>query len=404
MIPETPRFAVTGMGSFSAAGANMTALWESAKAVRTNVSEWHLKQSQKILPVYAAGHPNFSPDERQMVHRADRSATLALAAAKEAWIDAGLQAFEPDLVRVGVVIGSSRGPATINAMERSRASQKASLSAYTTFSSISGIVASALQIQGSSLMTSATCISGAVALKSALQMIQVGELDIVLVGGVDAPLTNSLLEQFWATTILSPENNSTALQPFGRERQGTVLGEGSAFLVVETEDFARRRGAPIRGFIDQVTIGCEPSFRTGADQDGEGLKKIVSRALDARKLNPKDIDLLHLHGTGTKLNDRMESNCVRQIFGDESAQPSSWATKALTGHTLGASPLFQIILTLEAMKHSFLPGSANSHDLDPACPLRLSQGSGSTRNMETALCLTSGFWGNISCVSLRRAP
>ena len=310
---------------------------------------------------------------------------------------AQLQTIDP--LRIGVVVGSSRGPVEVNHLLGARTPKRPTDSLYISFSSISGVIASALQIQGCSLMSSATCISGAAALKTGMAMIHSGELDIVLAGGVDAPLVDPLLEQYAATGVLATDVGPQALQPFARTRTGTVLGEGSAFVVLESEASALRRGVPIRGLIHHVAVGCDFGSRAGTNT-GEALRQTTERALLAMKTTSQEIDLLHLHGTGTQLNDAMESRCVQSIFGPEKYQPHSWASKGVTGHTLGASALFQVVLTLEALGQSFLPGSANSTDPDPACPLRLQRGLGAKMSLRKALCLTSGFWGNTSCIGL----
>ncbi len=390
---------VTGVGSISAGGNDTALLWKHCLMGRVNVTTQHLAGLSREMTVYAAPHHTaLTAREQRLGRRADRSARLALAAASQAWAAAGLQQGGLDRTRLGVIVGSSRGPAEVNAVVGLRGAKYPTDSANTTFASISGLISSALNLDGVSLMTSATCISGAMALKSGMQFIQSGELDVVLVGGVDAPLLASLLEQFAVTGVGSPENGPMALRPFDRHRSGTVLGEGAAFVVLESEASARRRGAVIYGRVHAVAVGCDSVYRTGSDQEGAGLRRVTEDCLRGLQLKTSQVDLLHLHGTGTELNDAMESRCVRRVFGPEAEQPWSWASKGITGHTLGASALFQVVLALEAMRQAFVPPTVNCVKQDPACAIRLSRGV-ETR-METALCLTSGFWGNRSCIAL----
>jgi len=403
MKNETGRIVVTGLGSVSAAGTDMTSLWESAGEERINVRSMVIAGCDRPISVYAAGEiPVATPKEHRLVRHADRSAQLALHAALEAWRTAGLDKNPADPLRTGLVIGSSRGPAEFNHRVDQHLLKKATDSSYTAFSSISGIIATALKIQGCSLMTSATCISSAVAIKTAMQLLHSDELDVALVGGVDAPLVDSLLEQFAATQVLSLETGPQALLPFGKNRRGTVLGEGACFIVVESEKSAHRRDASILGLMLHVALGCDPGFRAGGNKNGEGLRRTIENALRFLEWKPTQVDLLHLHGTGTLLNDSMESLCVQNLFGPVEGQPISWATKGLTGHTLGASAVFQVALTLEAMRQSYLPGTTNGSNQDPLCPIRLSLAPGSHQPLGKALCLTSGFWGNTSCIALGR--
>lgn len=396
---SAPQLVVTGLGSISAAGLDMPSLWKSALAGTAQVQTRIVPHLPRPVSVYAVGDlPPITGSARRLFRPADRAAHLAFAAAREAWQSASLDVTPLDPSRIGLVIGSSRGPVEIQSTVDQ--GDRPSSSAYTSFSSIAGLVASALGIQGCSLMTSATCVSGAAALKTAMQLIHSGELDTVLVGAVDAPLTDSLIRQFAATGVLATETGPHALRPFDQHRTGTLLGEGAAFLVLESEDVALRRGASIRGVVQHVALACDPHFRTGGEPSGESLHQTLQRSLHFLKLRPEQIDLVHLHGTASQLNDVMESRCLQKTFGPVDRQPLAWATKGLTGHPLGASALFQTVLTLEAMRHSFLPATANCLQLDPACPIRLSPGSGTEQAFSTALCLTSGFWGNLSSILL----
>jgi len=392
------RIAVTGLGSLSAAGSDVRSLWENTAAGRVHVRTDYFAPLGRDISAYAVDELPVAAQERRLTRHADRSVLLALCAAKEAWHAAGLHHI--DRSRTGLVIGSSRGPAGANSLADRHSPKNPTDSAYTTFSCISGIISAALEIHGCSMMTSATCISSAVALKAAMQMLDSGELDAVLVGGVDAPLVGSLFEQFAATKVLAAETGPEALRPFGRNRGGTVLGEGAAFVALETEASALKRGASIHGFIHHVAVSRDSSFRTGGNKKGEALRQMTEQTLRSMRQLPGEVNLLHLHGSGTHLNDAMESHCIQTVFGPEAQQPYSWATKGITGHTLGASSLFQLILTLEAFRHSFIPPTANGADRDPACAIRLSLGPGVETPLRTAVCLTSGFWGNTSCIGI----
>ncbi len=334
--------------------------------------------------------PAWAPTERLAP-----AVKLAFVAARQAWGDAGFGLAKVPPERVGTIIGSSRGPIGIN--ERVSGQRVRAVSAvYSAFSSIAGVIAAEVEAGQCALMLSATCVSGALALQHALFMLRAGEVDVALVGGVDAPLVDSLIEEFAAAGVLA--EGADSLRPFDKDRTGTVLGEGAAFVVLEMEKGAVSRGAEIHGEIHAVATGCEPHLRSSMQNSARGMQATVRRALEATSLCPQDIDLLLLHGTGTKLNDRMESECVRDLFGEVAGQPYSLGSKAVTGHTLGASALFQLLTGLQAVRHEFIPGTANCAGLDPACPIRLSVGAGVSRKLRKGLCLTSGFWGNTSCV------
>ncbi|MFI0348151.1 MAG: beta-ketoacyl synthase N-terminal-like domain-containing protein [Chthoniobacterales bacterium] len=390
---------ITGMGAYCAGGENLPLLWKNLLDKRIHLSFQQLKKSALQVPVYAAKTPRFSGNSQRLVHRADRSVALALAAAQEAWQASGLNSscYEPS--RIGVIIGSSRGPAAFHEQNILKEIKSPSSPVYGTFSSVAGIVSDVLCVEGSALMVSSTCTSSASALHLAGQMIRSGELDAVVVGGVDAPLVDFILEQYVAARVLSQNNK---LSPFDRDRSGTLLGEGAAFIILESKKFAERRNAVILAELGGVVLRSYPGQRGSLDHEGASLQKVMAFLLQQAQLFSNEIDLLHLHGTGTRLNDLIESRAVEAIFGKPLDQPIAWATKAITGHTLGASSLFQVVLSVQSLIHSHISETVNCEDLDPACSLRLHHGAPIMQPIKNALCLTSGFWGNVAGIVLKK--
>ncbi|MGI9114804.1 MAG: beta-ketoacyl synthase N-terminal-like domain-containing protein [Chthoniobacterales bacterium] len=393
MMSHSPaRIVITGLGTHGAGGISVPALWENTLRQNINVQERTSSSGQRYV-VYTAPDPHFETKWPKIVKHADRAAKLSLAAAKQAWADACLTRSNIDPHRVGVTVGSSRGPAGCSLAAGKPHPTDA---VYSAFSSIAGVVAAELAAARCAQMTSDTCISGAVALQTACLQLQSHQLDVAVVGGVDAPLVDPLLEQFAAGGVLASLTDREALRPFDQNRTGTVIGEGAAFVVVETETHARERGAHIRGVIHAVATGCEPHLRTSMSMNAQGMQQRARRALRTCEIAAHDIDLLILHGTGTRLNDSMESRCVRHSFGPVEQQPYSLGTKAITGHTLGASSIFQLLVGLESVRHGFVPATANCTTLDPDCSIRLSRGVAA--ELHYGLCLTSGFCGNSSCI------
>jgi 3-oxoacyl-[acyl-carrier-protein] synthase II len=391
------------MGAFGAGGRNCVELWESC---RRGVAKAQMRKTRDLeLPVYAAPDPPLGKSDAHSVRSAGRSAVLALAAVREAWDDARIVSGQIDPTRIGLIVGTSRGPADVVDASLLRYPKRPSEAIYTAFSSTAGLIASILDLQGCALSVSSTCTSGASAIYTAWQFLKSGTLDLVVAGGVDAPLIDSILQRMAATGVLSPSAESAnAVRPFDRHRNGTVLGEGAAFLVLETSASAERRRARAHGTLLGAAITCEPDSRSRPSEDCDGLRRAAHNAIASGRSSPADVDLVHLHGTGTRINDSMESVCVNAVFGPPASQPLCWGSKAITGHTLGASSAFQAVLTLLAMKNSFIPGTTNCLDLDPACHLRLSQDAGSTQPIRTSLCLTSGFWGKNSALLFGQPP
>lgn len=373
----------------------MEELWESALQGRVRAAEYQLKNIS--LPVYRASLPEFSKKDRHLVRQADRTAQLLLAAAREAWEAAELTNSTYASHRIGVIIGSSRGTMMLQEEQLSVLKKKPSAVVYSTSSSMAGLLATAFSAEGPSFVVASTCTSGATALAMGQQLLQSGVLDLVLIGGVDAPLTKSLLEQYYAAGVLSsnPEP-AMALRPFDRDRSGTALGEGAAVVVLESEKLALKRNASILGKLDAVVLQSHPGCRASLDLKGTALQHVLKKSLEQSKLNINQIGSLHLHGTGTQQNDLIESHALHAVFGSPSQQPIAWANKAITGHALGVSPLFQLVLALQAMRHSRVPATTHCDHLDPACKIRMSRGEAFVA--APAVCLNSGFWGNVSSI------
>lgn len=396
MKDEDQRVVVTGAGTFGAGGGSLEDLWENTTLQIVRAQTRPLSNGGHCA-VYCAPELPAQIEKLKAVKHADVSARLALVAAKQAWQNACLTQTEVEPQRVGVIIGSSRGPAGAT-MSSGNGRTRPTDAVYTAFSSIAGVVAAEIGAERCAQMVSATCISGAVALQTALLMLRSGDLDVAVVGGVDAPLVENLLEQFAAAGVLASANDEKALRPFDQNRSGTAVGEGAAFVIVETAGHAHARQAKIRGVIHAVATGCEPYLRSSMSMNAQAMQQTVRRALGCSSLAPHEIDLAILHGTGTRMNDLMESCCVHDLFGEIAEQPYSLGTKPITGHTLGGSAIFQLLIGLEAMRNRFIPGTANCTALDEECPLRLSIGKGVATDVRHGVCLTSGFWGNSSCI------
>ena len=385
------------MGAVSAGGKNVEELWQSVLQGRVKAERYQFKKSGVSLPVYCAELPELSKKDQYLVRQADRTAQLLLAAAREAWEGARLTGSTYMSDRIGIIIGSSRGPMMLQEEQISSLRKKPSAAVYSTCSSMAGLLAAAFSIEGPSFTVASTCTSGATALAMGQQLLQSSVLDLVLVGGVDAPLTESLLEQYRAAGVLSEyQDPSMALRPFDRDRSGTVLGEGAAVVILESEKLALKRNAPIIGKLNAVALQTHPGRRASLDPQGNALQQVVKRSLKQSMLTLNRIGVVHLHGTGTKQNDLIESCAISSIFGTPVQQPISWANKSITGHVLGASPLFQLVLALQTMRHNWVPPLVHCDQLDSACPIRMSRGE--VIAASSALCLNSGFWGNVSSI------
>ena len=213
-----------------------------------------------------------------------------------------------------------------------------SLAAHSTLDSLSGALSMTLGASGPCLTVSCTCASAAHAIALAAQQIMLGEAEVMIAGGADAPLHDAVIRQILATGILgSHADPRRACRPFDASRNGTLIGDGAAFLVLESLESARRRGVPVRARLVGWAMGADATHRTSPREDGEGLVRVMRRALRLARLGPEEIDYVNAHGTGTLLNDRIEALAMRTLLGDRLHRVACSSTKPVTGHCLGAS-------------------------------------------------------------------
>jgi 3-oxoacyl-[acyl-carrier-protein] synthase II len=334
--------------------------------------------------------------ELHPVRRLDRCVQLAWIAARQAWQQAGLENVA-SRAEIGLMIGSSRGPITrferaFKRLETRR--YPPSLSAVCTFGSLSGALAQALRLGGPTATVSATCASAAYAIAFGAEQILLGKAGIMLVGGTETPLHAVALAQLHSAGVLGTHKNpQMACRPFDVTRNGLALGEGSAFVVLESAQSAARRGAQVLAQLSGWSTTVDHSGRSGVREDGAGMVEAASQALKLARLKPPQIDHVNLHGTGTRLNDLAEARAVRQVFGKHAESLPCISSKPITGHCLGATPALEAVLCIEALRRQAVPPTANCHHLDPECGLDLVNGAARTARLDHVMSNSLGFWG-----------
>ena len=398
---------ITGRGALTAAGAGVEALWGAVQAGRSLAEAWHPPAQPGALPAgvcRVAAVPAAPPAARKL----DRSARLGFAAALEAWQDARLHEAGLPPRRVGVVTAASRG--TVEVWEKAfswlqRGHTPPSLIASTTMAHLSGALSLHLKLQGPMFAVSATCASSAAAMALAAQQLLTGAAEAVLVGGMEAPLHPVVLQGFDKAGLLAHHAEpGRACRPFDLQRNGTVLGVGAGFVVLETLVSARRRGAPIYGQLAGWALGAEAYDRAGMHPAGVALAQLMEEALAAAGLSPSEMGYVNLHGTGTPLNDASEARAVQRVFGPPTHQPPCSSTKPIFGHCMGAGAVLEAMVCLEAQRRQLLPLATNCEEPDPRCPVNLAREATPARPVEATLSLSAGFWGAQAAVVLRAAP
>jgi 3-oxoacyl-(acyl-carrier-protein) synthase len=387
------------MGAWTAAGMGVDALWRAALAGR-GLATWQAMPpsvAHGCLPVCAAPTPGATQIPLRKARRADRSIRFALAAAWEAWRDAGLDRSPVAPERIAIVAGTSRGPVwtAADAVEQlARGQMRPSTAAHATLASLSGTLAELCGAAGPSFVVSAACASSATAMATAAQLLLSGVADVALAGGAEAPLHPAVLAQLHAAGVLAMAGDpARACRPFDTGRSGTVLGEGAGFLVLETAASALARKVRSHARLAGWGLATEPGERAGMSDDSHGLVRAMQDALGLAGLPPEAIGHVNAHGTGTVLNDRQEARAMVQVF-SQGTSPWVCSTKPVTGHCMGAAAALESILAIQAMNTGWVPPTANCDTPDPGCALPLVRTVPQPCASAAVMTNSSGFWGN----------
>ena len=270
---------------------------------------------------------------------------------------------------------------------------------------MSSEVSISLRLRGVSHVLSCGCTSSTDAIGYAAALVRSGEADVVLSGGADACVTPGMLFGFSRMRVVSTGYNATpgaASRPFDQGRDGFVLGEGAWMLVVEPEDRARARGAPIYASIDGYASTCDAYHRVQMAPDGEEIVRAMALALARSGRRAEEIGYVSYHGTSTILNDAVESRCVRQLFGAHADRLAGSSVKSMIGHPQGASGAAGVVSAALALARGSLPPTINQTDADPACDLDYVPNRARCAEVEAALCNCLGFGSKNSVLVLGR--
>lgn len=375
-VPRTvyPKAVVTGTGTLNPLGSTAAATWNAMLAGTSGISVLDEDWAQQ-LPVRIAGR--VTADLAALLttrefKRMDRCGQLALVAAREAWAQAGTPDVDPD--RLAVVIGSGYGglDTTLAQTRELDNSGPRKVSPHTLtrimVNGPSAWVSIDLGARGGARTPVSACASGAEAIAQGAEMIRSGAADVVIAGGVDACVNDLIISGFAQIRALSTRNDDPqgASRPFDRQRDGFVIAEGAAILVLESEEHARARGAEVLGAIAGGAVTSDASDIVAADPDMQ--RRVMEKALASAGLSGTDIGFVHAHATSTPVGDRLEAQAIKAVIGNTVPVTS---TKSLTGHLLGGAGALGAIATLRALRTGDLPGTRNIGGLDPEVDLNV---------------------------------
>jgi len=407
------RVVVTGLGVISPLGLNVASTWEAMVSGRSGVDYISSFDTTAYDTKFAAEVKNFDPTmyvSRKQARHMDRFTQFAVAASLQAVEQAKLTINADNAEETGVIIGNSVC-GLLSVLEQSRVLNETGpgrvspvLAPTMTGDAAPVQVSLTLGTRGVSYSPSSTCSSGSDAIGQAYEIIRHGDARAMIAGGTEAPIVPLVLAAFGAIRALSRRNNDprAACRPFDAERDGFVLGEGAAVMVLEDASYASERGAPILAEIMGYGATSDAFHLTQPSPDGEGAYRAVKIALKKAGLSQDEIDYINAHGTATLLNDRTETNVVKRVFGERARHIPISAIKSIIGHLLGAAGSIQAVATVLAINHSVAPPTINLTHPDPECDLDYVPNLARRVRIRTAVSNSFGFGGHNSVLIFRR--
>ncbi|MBB4980572.1 MULTISPECIES: beta-ketoacyl-[acyl-carrier-protein] synthase family protein [Streptomyces] len=413
----TRRVAVTGIGVVAPGGAGTAAFWDLLTQGRTATRGITLFDPAGLRSRIAA-ECDFDPYAHglsaELSRHTDRYVQFAVVAAGEAVRDSGLDTAAENPWRVGVSLGSAVGGTTrlehdyVLVSERGarwdvdhRAADPKLHLAFAP-STLASVVAEEYGAQGPVQTVSTGCTSGLDAVGYAFHTIEEGRADVVIAGASDSPISPITMACFDAIKATSPDNDDPehASKPFDNRRNGFVMGEGAAVLVLEEYEHARARGAHIYCEISGYATYGNAYHMTGLTGEGLEMARAIDTALDQARLDPTAIDYVNAHGSGTRQNDRHETAAVKRSLGAHAYDTPMSSIKSMVGHSLGAIGAIEVAACVLALQHQVVPPTANYEIPDPECDLDYVPRTARPRKLRNVLSVGSGFGGFQSAVLL----
>jgi 3-oxoacyl-[acyl-carrier-protein] synthase II len=395
------------MGIISPLGLDVATTWDGIINGRSGVDFITAFDSEGFDTHFAGEVKGFDPENylgRKNARRMDRFAQFAAVAAQQACRQAGLERGSVDPYRVGVIIGSAVGGiGTLSQQQEiliDRGPKRVSpfLIPMMLGDMASAQVSMVTGSMGANYCAVSSCSSGADALGQGWAMIRRGQEDIVLAGGSEAPLVPVAVAGFNALRALSRfnENPAKASRPFDVNRDGFVMGEGAAVLVLESEESATRRGATPLAEIKGYAATSDAYHLTEPMASGKSAAQAMTKALEEAGVDPSEVDYINAHGTSTPLNDRHETMAIKVALGEDAYRIPLSSTKSMTGHLLGSGGALEACFCVLAMENSIIPPTINLKDPDPDCDLDYTPNQARSKELNVTLSNSFGFGGHNS--------
>jgi 3-oxoacyl-[acyl-carrier-protein] synthase II len=407
------RVVVTGLGCISPLGNDVTSMWGNILAGKSGVGMITHYDTSQFKTKIAAQVNDFDAVElfgKVEARRMDRFSQFAVAAAQQALADSGLNVDDNIRDRTGVVIGTGIGGLG-TLFEQIKVYYDRGPSRVSPFTvpmmlpdTASGMIAIFLGLRGPNMAVVTACATGTNSIGEATEVIRRGQADVMLAGGSEAVIVPIAMASLGVMGALSTRNDEPerASRPFDRDRDGFVMGEGAAVLVLEALEFAEQRGANILAEVSGYGSTNDAYHISAPAENGAGAARCMLMALENAGIGVGDIDYINAHGTSTPLNDKSETAAIKTVFGERAYQVPISSTKSMTGHLLGASGALEALICVKALEDGMMPPTINYETPDPICDLDYIPNQARAATLRQVMSNSFGFGGHNASIILSR--
>ena len=415
---ELRRVVVTGLGALSPIGNDSATTWANLVAGKSGAAEITQFDATKFKTHFACEIKNFDPSsvvDAKEARRLDRYAQVSMCVAKEAMLDSKIDLETENKNRIGVIWGSGMGGLKSYEAEVSDFATSDGTPHYTPFfipkalhSMGPGQISLMLGLKGPAFAVTSACSSSSHAIGQAFDTIRMGRADIVVTGGADTDVTTSGIGGFNAMRAISTRNDSpeTASRPFSKSRDGFVLGEGAACLILEEYEHAKARGAKIYAELVGFGATSDAFHMTAPDPSGDGAIRVMRMALEDAQVKPEEVDFINTHGTSTPLGDVAELKAIKEVFGEHVYSMNLDSTKSMTGHLVGAAGAIEAFACVKALEEGIVPPTINHEegDEDENIDYRMNFtfNKAQRRDLHFAMSNNFGFGGLNACLLFKK--
>ncbi len=405
------RVVVTGLGLITPVGLDTESTWEALVEGRSGAGPITQFDPEGFAVRIACEVKGFEPErwmDRREIRRFDRFVHLSVAAADMALESSGLEIDESNAERVGVVIGSGIGGLNMIQDQHSVLLEKGPRRVSPFFipgaiiNMCSGVIGIRTGAKGPNSATVTACSTSAHAIGDSLLYIRHGYADAIIAGGSESVISPLTVAGFASMRALSTRNDEPerASRPWDRDRDGFVIGEGAAVVILEELEHARRRGAPILAEVLGFGMSGDAYHISAPCEDGDGAIRVMRATLEDAGLVPEDVDYINAHGTGTPLGDRVETLAIKQVFGDHAKRLAVSSTKSMTGHLLGAAGALELAVSVLAVDRGVVPPTINLDEPEPENDLDYVPHTARELPVRVALTNSFGFGGTNACLAV----